>query len=1054
MVTIRSVVLVALVAAGCGRVGFNQAPATCTDGVQSGAEMGIDCGGDCAVCAPFTLTVDRPEVRTTDDAVTLEGGCDPTFPLAVNGASLPCTAGRYRHPTPDQLVDGAVTYTFMQGPNVVRAVVERDTTGPDFIPGTFQIGTGASTTEERVHRVTGTASDALGDVTAFCVRLSDASPPTSDARCWQTTSPAETASFDEELTLGFLRQRSSVFAFARDDLGNVSQLISGVGEAGTDRAQVTFLPPPPPNVRWVVAANTPAPSNLSAGDETRFSAGDTVFTKWAAESSRGPLSIDLSYTIDNEIYRPIQSTLVNGSNADCSVNDPATTVDDDATGCVSWVLPDDVRGFFRVRIVAIDNQGYDAAATSSPLNSGALRVLAGNTDPGVGLTARSVVFVADTEFFNSRVVHNLILGAGGVFYYIDPNRGIMAIDPQDGRYQVFIPLGAASAGDNGPARMATLRDPWAMTTDFRGGFYVVDHDRIRHVDTQANPPSIRTVVGGGDSTDDTVAARELRWELTKSASGRMTFFATPAGDLWFNSNDDSRSVERGYRLRIYRAATSMVESLRPNGTGPGGEPVEQCRIGRIAAVIDPVTSEPLHVVGTLDPDTGSADCNAAEDVWVRLDPTTLEVGEAISENEPRQFSSRFMGADGLQYFALRSSAEVVRLGADGTFEPLIGTGLDGECRDGTLATECAIRFAGLYVDAASTPYLMDDTTVRSTDAAGRMITLMGQRSSNGDGAHPLFSRLYIIGSAVPWVRDGTQVVTLLDLYNGRAREFEVNGVITTRAGNGGEGAPKVGEPANTEPLEIETGGVYLDRLAVDRSTGDMFYNLNRQVGVLRADESSWRMFIGDGSVDWFRAGGEPGTNISLDRYFYRPSTFAVGGGSLLVANTDYDPATSDLFDLALKLHRVDDGTQTNLLSSTRRGSLCDDGTSSDSCPMPRENRIRVSYAPTGDRWLIVEAGEREVRSVAPTSTIDTVATVAEPVRSLAISDAGDELFYCDDVGTLHRFALAGGEDTPLPIDAPGVRCAGETLYYVGGAAPHLVFPFTDHGLAGVAAYDL
>lgn len=73
------------------------------------------------------------------------------------------------------------------------------------------------------------------------------------------------------------------------------------------------------------------------------------------------------------------------TNNDCKVHK-------DYSGCVTFKMPDN--GYVRFRIVVTDSLGLTASSFAQPLNNPNMRFFAGNTDVGVGQSAKSAVFNA------------------------------------------------------------------------------------------------------------------------------------------------------------------------------------------------------------------------------------------------------------------------------------------------------------------------------------------------------------------------------------------------------------------------------------------------------------------------------------------------------------------------------------------------------------------------------------------------------------------------------------------------------------------------------------
>jgi streptogramin lyase len=208
------------------------------------------------------------------------------------------------------------------------------------------------------------------------------------------------------------------------------------------------------------------------------------------------------------------------------------------------------------------------------IETGGLRVLAGtgaegfSGDGGAALDARlqNPDWVAYTP--------------GGDLLIADTrNHRIRRVDARTGRISTIAGTGDnLSAGDGGPARAASLTNPYGVMSDPNGAIYVFDTEAhsIRRIDAATGV--IRTVVGtgeagfGGDGGPGTEAMLTRPHNGIVDARGRVTF-----GDS-FN-----------HRIRRWDPATGLVETL--GGTGaegwsPAGTPAGEARFTYFGGLLE------------------------------------------------------------------------------------------------------------------------------------------------------------------------------------------------------------------------------------------------------------------------------------------------------------------------------------------------------------------------------------------------------------------------------------------------------------------------------------
>jgi sugar lactone lactonase YvrE len=172
------------------------------------------------------------------------------------------------------------------------------------------------------------------------------------------------------------------------------------------------------------------------------------------------------------------------------------------------------------------------------------------------------------------------------------------------------------------------------------------------------------------------------------------------------------------------------------------------------------------------------------------------------------------GADaaGNLFIADSSNNRIRRVDADGVISTVAGNGNASYSGDGAAATNAALNNpAGVLVDAKGNLVIADtlNSRVRRVDDSGRIATLAGTNSagSSGDGGAAVIAKLYRDSAMAA---DGAGNLYIADTYNSRIRKLDVNGIITTVAGNGtagfsGDGGSAVSASVNF-PFSVAVDG--------------------------------------------------------------------------------------------------------------------------------------------------------------------------------------------------------------------------------------------------------
>ena len=820
-----------------------------------------------------------------------------------------------------------------------------------------------------------------------------------------------------------------------------------------------------PALTAVSAAVVDQPDNPPSDAQLTTRQGSAVYIKWRATDDLAlpAVPLRLYYTVDDATFLPIALAVSNQAGADCVLSG-------DETGCYVWRTPP-ASGYFRVRVLVQNVDGALSAASTSPFNAGPpLRLLAGSPDLGTGISAASGVFLSHRDLTQADAA-TLAVSSGGTIYFRDATRGLLVVDPVDGVMRVLLARGAESSGDGGPAAKATLRAVPRIALDHQGRLLFFDHDRIRRIDTTLPVPSVETVIGGGTSTADGVRPTEVLLEAgEEQKKSGWTLLALPNGDIYFRAAAPSGTATSP-RLRVLRQASGRVESIAFSGLGDGLSPTQEirdCAVTHVGVVYDPQSSALRDLVISTMREPLRARCTGEYDAaWARLAPAT---GIATSPPPPFPTSASWrwgghdvpiQGMDGQLYLLSRVTATVFRLDpVANRWVPVLGTGHVGTCADGTAALSCALDVQDAFVDARGRMTFVDRGQIRAVDAAGKVVTLLGQSLHFGDGGDARWARFGAVPSLAYWRDASSERVIVADPAALRVREFRIGGTVTTLAGNGSNEPIVYGTPATKQ-------GLFLDfdrgtsRIVVEPQSGDVFAATQDGVARLVRSAGSWTRLVGGGNRVYFDAGadGRPGAELDFTEAFM-PVPLGLGGAGLLTCHHHWADRCGGANDTLLKYHDTTDGTQSQALgakgcSPTDR-EVCLDGTQADACGLRRCSALLPAiYDASAGRWLFAVGWENAIRIFSPGATVQTLTLVDRAILAFAYERdatlARNTIYYCSDDGRLYARNLNTATESALPWPIASISCVGDSLLFVEQGR-RLIFAYQQHGMTGVAEY--
>ncbi len=388
-------------------------------------------------------------------------------------------------------------------------------------------------------------------------------------------------------------------------------------------------------------------------------------------------------------------------------------------------------------------------------------------------------------------------GLGRVFVADSGNARIRVI-AIDGTMSTLAGTGVAEyGGDGGPAILAQLANPQAVTVDGLGRVFVADTDnnRIRRIDIDG---TISTVTGdgtanfAGDGLDATLAEVNAPYGLAIDPLGRVVIADT------FD--------QRIRRIELDGTIDTIAGDGTPNYFGDGG-PATQAELqfpvglafdaaGRL--FVADVVNERIRRIdldGTISTAAGTGDIGYAGDGGAAA---------AAMFDSPLGVA---VDAQGRLVVDDTRNERVRRVDTTGVIATVAGTGGFGLGGDGGAATsaELANPF-GVAVDTAGRGYIADTFhhRIRRVELDGTIVTIAGDGISGyaGDGGPATQAEL---ASPDGVAIDAMGRVYIADTYNQRIRRIDVDGTIATVAGDGNQSYGGDNGPATSAELSNPNG---------------------------------------------------------------------------------------------------------------------------------------------------------------------------------------------------------------------------------------------------------
>ena len=208
----------------------------------------------------------------------------------------------------------------------------------------------------------------------------------------------------------------------------------------------------------------------------------------------------------------------------------------------------------------------------------------------------------------------------------------------------------------------------------------------------------------------------------------------------------------------------------------------------------------------------------------------------------------FVDAAGNIYIADTDNSRVRMVDLAGVITTVAGNGVEGFSGDGGPATDASMDDPeGVFLDGFGSLYVADEDNnrIRKVDPNGTITTVVGNGEGAFSGDGDLATEAALDDPEGVYV-DEEGTIFIADTDNSRIRKVDVNGIITTVAGNGTEGSAGDGGPATDASLNFPSG-IFLD-VAGDLYVADMDNHRIRKIEIGSAPKTP--DFNGDGIVDF------------------------------------------------------------------------------------------------------------------------------------------------------------------------------------------------------------
>ena len=328
-------------------------------------------------------------------------------------------------------------------------------------------------------------------------------------------------------------------------------------------------------------------------------------------------------------------------------------------------------------------------------------------------------------------------GAGNIYISDWGNARIRRVD-STGTITTVAGTGEhGNKGDGGPAVEAQLNAPTGLALDGAGNLYIADsgNHRIRRIDTEGIITTIAGTGERGNAGDGGPATRaKLNFPNGMALDG--------AGNLYFSD----RRNHRVRRIDTLGTITTIAGSGGMKGHGGDGGPAVMAQLsGPHGLAVD--GSGNLYIAETPNDRIRRVDTSG---VITTVAGTGEEGhgGDGVPAVMAQLSSPHGLAVDGSGnlYIANTSNHRIRRVDTSGVITTVAGIGKKGYSGDGPAAAARMYHPEGLTVDGAGNLYIADNfnNRIRRVDPAGNITTIAGagDHGYGGDSGSALQARLY------------------------------------------------------------------------------------------------------------------------------------------------------------------------------------------------------------------------------------------------------------------------------------------------------------------------
>lgn len=841
------------------------------------------------------------------------------------------------------------------------------------------------------------AADDVSTITDYCIKRL-AAQPAATSTCWKPAPSGPQSTLDivgQPVRLGFLPGPVTLYAFVRDAAGNVSTAISPEPAGrGKDHASVRYDPGSPPTIDnfFVTASASSCPEFAPA--EVSSVSGSDLYLRWnvdfVATEGNDPETIAVEYSSDDVNYTPLVGPSGNGTNGTaCSTTQcsAATTF----TGCYKWTNHTLAPGYAHFRLRAQNKKGIVTVRSSvPPLNvADKIRFVAGNSDPGIDGNATSATFLARaTNQFIQFSRHSLVVNEWGVMFYLDPDNGVLWVDPETGTLsRVARTTGIATdglVGATGPTA-TSFHTPRRMWMTHENDVLVWDYRMIRRIVVDPATGAPKEVLTELVNPGNCVGAQ-------CDCTGYCSIVPLPNGDYLFAPEQGIPNAG-SFSIHRYTKANGTVSSVSPHGLGYSQWPsadIGTCLLSDMTASFDPDgTVTHLHAAVT----STIGQCAPTGGV-VTMDAN----GRSVTDGAPGAqhvipyalYNGTFVftGLDGYHYqYWDNVNHGLIRVHKDRTTYDRVlrnfGPGPATTCPAGVHPKLCHPNAHDVFVDKNQNVFWSSYGKIRAVDFGDngqdsygptgpvapsnddQVVDLFGQGLDYGEGQDALTARIAFSSALSAW-NDGTdEHVTYVDNINSQLRQATVGKTVTRRAGNGVQDyAPIGGSGAASESFYAHGETSFLQDPS-GRIYGFTYDRPSRAYYLAYTDSASdpWHGLVGGSgpsghryyAVDDINKDVGPGSDFTFD--FYGAFPFGLTAQRVLFAFTSIDNNPYSYYaNGMIKSYDKTTGAQRHIAG--RPGPVdttCPDGMNRNYCYLNYHYyavaRSRAIYDAPRSRWI-------------------------------------------------------------------------------------------------------